>query len=92
MMKIKKGCIVYYIYDIRWKTNLLQKKQQIFLKKLAIREYTNTKDYNNAKKLEKTRVQMKFLQKQFFSFDIYTNHIIGIMWAVYFLAKKEFTY
>ena len=61
MMKIKKGCIVYYIYDIRWKTNLLQKKQQIFLKKLAIREYTNTKDYNDAEKLEKARIQIESL-------------------------------
>jgi hypothetical protein len=58
-------------------------------KKSAIKEHTNTEDHNNAEKLEKARVQMESLQKQSFSSDAHTSHIIGIMRAVYFLAKKN---
>ena len=59
------------------------------LKKSAIKEHTNTEDHNDAEKLEKARIQMELLQKENFSSDANTNHIIGIMRAVYFLAKKN---
>ncbi|CAG8631940.1 18604_t:CDS:1, partial [Dentiscutata erythropus] len=59
------------------------------LKKSAIKEHTNTEDHNNAKKLEILRMQMELLQKEFVSSDINTKHIIGIIRAVYFLAKKN---
>src|SRR6266540_3110928 len=58
-------------------------------KKSAIREHTNTEDHNDAEKLEKARIQMESLQKQLFSSNANTNHIIGIMRAIYFLAKKN---
>ncbi|GBB87188.1 hypothetical protein RclHR1_13620004 [Rhizophagus clarus] len=58
-------------------------------RKSAIKEHTNTKDHKDAEKLEKARIQMKLLQKVHFSSDANTNHIIGIMRAVYFLAKKN---
>ncbi|CAB4430213.1 unnamed protein product [Rhizophagus irregularis] len=58
-------------------------------KKSAIKEHANTKDHNNAEKLEKARIQMETLQQQTFSSDAYTNHIIGVMRVVYFLAKKN---
>ncbi|GBB84419.1 hypothetical protein RclHR1_01100011 [Rhizophagus clarus] len=58
-------------------------------RKSAIKEYTNTKDHKDAEKLEKARIQMKLLQKEYFSSGANTNHIIGIMQAVYFLAKKN---
>ena len=71
------------------KNKFITEKATNISKKLAIREYTNTEDHNNMEKLEKVRVQIEFLQKQSFSSDIHINHIIGIMWAVYFLAKKN---
>ncbi len=58
-------------------------------KKSAIREHTNTEDHNDAEKLEKARIQMESLQKQLFFSNANTNHIIGIMRTVYFLAKKN---
>src|SRR5690242_14550185 len=58
-------------------------------KKSAIKEHTNTEDHKNAEKLEKARLQMESLQKQSFSSNVHTNHIIGVMRAVYFLAKKN---
>ncbi|CAB4432331.1 unnamed protein product [Rhizophagus irregularis] len=58
-------------------------------KKSAIREHTNTEDHNDAEKLESARIQMESLQKEFVSSNANTNHIIGIMRAVYFLAKKN---
>src|SRR6266540_5247420 len=58
-------------------------------KKSAIREHTNTEDHNDVEKLKKARIQMESLQKQLFSSNVNTNHIIGIMQAVYFLAKKN---
>src|SRR5437016_3614683 len=58
-------------------------------KKSAIKEHTNTEDHKNAEQLEKARVQMASLQKQSFSSNAHTNHIIGIMRAVYFLSRKN---
>ncbi|KAF0556089.1 zinc finger protein [Gigaspora margarita] len=58
-------------------------------RKSAIREHTNTKDHNDAEKLEISRIQMESLQKEFTSSDVNTKHIIGVMHAVYFLAKKN---
>jgi hypothetical protein len=58
-------------------------------KKSAIREHINTEDHSDAEKLEKAKIQMESLQKQFFSSNANTNHIIGVMRAVYFLTRKN---
>jgi hypothetical protein len=58
-------------------------------RKLAIREHINTEDHNDAEKLESSRIQMESLQKEFTSSNANMNHIVGIMRAVYFLAKKN---
>ncbi|CAG8841817.1 31846_t:CDS:2, partial [Gigaspora margarita] len=57
--------------------------------KSAIREYTNTEDHNNAEKLEISRIQIESLQKKFASSNVNIKHIIGVMRAIYFLAKKN---
>jgi Domain of unknown function (DUF4371) len=58
-------------------------------KKSAIKEHANTEDHSSAEKLEKAKIQMESLQKQLFSSNANTNHIIGVMRAVYFLAKNN---
>lgn len=58
-------------------------------RKSAIKEHINTEDHKDTEKLEKARIQMELLQKEHFSSNANTNHIIGIMRAVYFLAKKN---
>ncbi|CAG8634969.1 5181_t:CDS:2 [Funneliformis caledonium] len=45
--------------------------------------------YNDAEKLESSRIQMESLQKEFTSSNANMNHIVDIMRAVYFLAKKN---
>ncbi|CAG8627054.1 14857_t:CDS:1 [Funneliformis caledonium] len=58
-------------------------------RKSAIREHINTEDHNDAEKLESSRIQMESLQKEFTSSNANMNHIVDIMRAVYFLAKKN---
>ncbi|CAI2177843.1 891_t:CDS:2, partial [Funneliformis geosporum] len=52
-----------------------KKKQQIFQKNQPL----NTKDHNNAKKLEKARIQMESLQNQIFSSNVNENHNTGLV-------------
>ncbi|CAI2197766.1 3261_t:CDS:2, partial [Funneliformis geosporum] len=54
-------------------------------KKSAIRKHVNTKDHNDAKKLEKARIQMESLQNQIFSSNVNENHNTGFL----FLAKHN---
>ncbi|CAG8695454.1 22249_t:CDS:2, partial [Gigaspora rosea] len=94
---IKKFCTNNNkIFKLKWLTefswlhyNEDQKKSTNISRKSANREHTNTEDHNDAKKLEISRIQMESLQKEFASSDINTKHIIGVMRAIYFLAKKN---
>ncbi|CAG8854164.1 6727_t:CDS:1, partial [Gigaspora margarita] len=57
--------------------------------KSAIREHTNTENHNDTEKLEISRIQIESLQKEFTFSNINIKHIIGVMHAIYFLAKKN---
>ncbi len=84
--KKRMYCVLYIQYK---KNKFAANRVTNISKKLAIRKHTNTKNYNDVEKLEKARIQIESLQKQFFSSNANTNHIIDIMRAVYFLAKKN---
>ncbi|CAB4487085.1 unnamed protein product [Rhizophagus irregularis] len=45
-------------------------------RKSAIKEHINTEDHKDTEKLEKARIQMELLQKEHFSSNANTNHII----------------
>ena len=60
-------------------------------KKLAIREYINTKDHNNTEKLEKVRANGIFIKAIFFIWCTYKPCYWYNVSSLFF-SKKEFTY
>ncbi|CAG8665088.1 21653_t:CDS:2 [Gigaspora rosea] len=78
---IKKSCTNNNkTFKLKWLTEFSWLHYNEDQKKIksAIREYTNTEDYNDVEKLEISRIQMESLRKEFTFSDINTKHIIAI--------------